>query len=217
MYMLVFVLLPADPQNNLEECWAYIKRYYKDNEVAHRFRYLNKLSMFVRKSGSAKLRGKAAEISDFGKPLLALWEEKMDATDFAHVQIQAMLTLNVKMESMMSEQAGEFKFPPEAAKTFKETAFQMCQLQVMLMNHFKNDPNVPAFNFTQKNHHMLHSAKLAEHINPRLLWCFRGEDMMQRLQTLAKACVRGVNGAAASIKIAQRYRLALHLQYSKKD
>ena len=82
---------------------------------------------------------------------------------------------------------------------------------------FKDDDSVKAWNFTQKNHHMLHSAKLAEHINPRLVWCFRGEDMMQKMQTLAKSCVRRLNGAAASIKIANRYRLALHLEYTKNE
>ena len=133
LYMLVFVVMPADRQSNLEECWSFIKQYYKDHKVAHRFRYLNRPSMFVRKSGYAKLRGKAAEISDFGKPLLALWKSKMSAASQTHVQIKLMLLLNVRMEEIMEEHAAEFKFPPAAAKEFKETAFQMCQLQVMLM------------------------------------------------------------------------------------
>ena len=56
-----------------------------------------------------------------------------------------------------------------------------------------------------------------EHINPRLVWCFRGEDMMQKMQTQAKSCVRRLNGAAATIKISNRYRLALHLEYTKNE
>ena len=55
----------------------------------------------------------------------------MSAASQTHVQIKLMLLLNVRMEEIMEEHAAEFKCPPAAAKELKETAFQMCQLQVV--------------------------------------------------------------------------------------
>ena len=46
--------------------------------VPVRFRYLNKLSMFVRQSGFPKLRGKAAEIRYLAGPMLEVWSRHMN-------------------------------------------------------------------------------------------------------------------------------------------
>ena len=61
MWLLCFVVMPETPLQNLLACWIFISRFYKEQETEHRFKFLNKLSMFVRKSGFPKLRGKAAE------------------------------------------------------------------------------------------------------------------------------------------------------------
>ena len=95
--LLVYDVLPGTPQANLDECWEFIKAFYKKNKTAYQYQYLNKLTMFVRKSGYTKLRGKAGEIKDLGPALLALWTAKMDETNNIHVVIRIMLKCNVQM------------------------------------------------------------------------------------------------------------------------
>ena len=51
-----------DPLDNLLIAWDCMKAYYKANAILYRFRYMNKLTTFVRKKGFPKLRGTAAEI-----------------------------------------------------------------------------------------------------------------------------------------------------------
>ena len=48
--------------------------WYSQHPVPVQFRYLTKLSMFIRKSGYPKLRGKAAEIRWFSGPMKYIWD-----------------------------------------------------------------------------------------------------------------------------------------------
>ncbi len=57
--LLVYDVLPGTPQANLDECWEFIQDYYKAHNTAYQYQYLNKLTMFVRKTGYTKLRGKS--------------------------------------------------------------------------------------------------------------------------------------------------------------
>ena len=88
MWLLCFVVMPETPLQNLLACWIFISRFYKEQETEHRLKFLNKLSMFVRKSGFPKLRGKAAEIKGFGPALLALWESQMKQSLDVHNKIR---------------------------------------------------------------------------------------------------------------------------------
>ena len=54
-------------------------------------------------------------------------------------------------------------------------------------------------------------------VNPRVIWCFAGEVMMQKAQVMAQAASRGVKPWQVASKMARKYRLALHLQFTKDD
>ena len=56
-------------------------------------------------------------------------------------------------------------------------------------------------------------AILSRCVNPKVTWCFMGEDQMQRMQQIAKACVRGNKVDQQTLKLARHYRLALHLHF----
>ena len=209
LYILCFFVMPGTPEGNISEIWQFIQAYYAEHHTKTKYRYLNKLSMFVRKTGPAKLRGRASEVKHLGAALLALWEKYMRARLEVHRKIQVMLKLNVRLEQILYEQAGAFKFDEAAAREFRAAAFAMAQLHAELANHWRSE-GYNLFDATTKTHCLLHIAMLAGCFNPRLGWCFGGEDMQQRVQLLAKSCVRGNTSTAATCKMSQHYRLGLH-------
>ena len=91
----------------------------------------------------------------------------------------------------------------------------MAQLQTAIAAHFM-EQGQQLYDITSKTHMVLHCAMLSKHISPRVSWCFSGEDNMKVTQTLAKSCVRGLTGSAAQVKMAQHYRLGLHLSLAKR-
>ena len=213
--LLCHFVLQGSPVENLHRVWTFIQSYYQSHSVEVRYRYLNKLTMFVRKKKCPKLRGKACEIKYFGDVLLALWKKYMNGAIKVHQQVLLMLRLNCKLESLISEHKHEVTFPGPAAKEFQEAAFHMCSLQQVVANHFEEDGH-SLFATTSKNHMLLHIAMLSKDINPRICWCFTGEDMMHKCQVLLQACVRGNRNPQATVKAATHYRLGLHFLLDKK-
>ena len=206
------MILPNQPKQNLAECWAAIVSFYKANNSKHRYQNITKLSMFVRKSGVIKLRGKAAELKGFSGAILHIWQQYMNPTLDIHKKIKLMLKLNLKMEEMMDLYTDQIKFPAASAQKFVEFGFAMFQLQKDINNHFNADPdcNKQLFSLTGKIHMVLHSCLLSDRINPKLVWCFMGEDFMRKVQKLGESCVRGNKTAAVSQKMMMHYRLAMH-------
>jgi hypothetical protein len=126
-----------------------------------------------------------------------------------HRQIHVMLKLNVGMEDILNDNK-EHKLPREVHVQFKNNAFAMCQLQSQVAQHFNAD-GYQLFDVTQKTHFVLHIALLSEHQNPRLCWCFTGEDFMQKSQKIAKAAAKGNTLVSGIHKMLKLYRLGLHL------
>lgn len=215
LYLLCFFVLGGSPTENLARVWGWIKSHYKTNKVTTKYRQIYKLSMFVRKSGFAKLRGKAAEIKSMASVMLALWEAHMDVSSRVHKQIKLLLSLSHKLDVILSEHPlaeGYFKLPDEAARRFTNTAFNLGSILKQLSEHFQHE-GIKVFNFVPKTHMLLHCALIAKHLHPGLTWCFAGEDMMRKVQCLIQSCVRG-NGPARSItKATDHYVLAMHLRF----
>ena len=217
LFVLVhFVMQCEDPLENLLIAWDFMKAYYKANDIPYRFRYMNKLTMFVRKKGFPKLRGTAAEIKCFGTVLLATWDNFMNSNLALHRQIRLMLKLNVHMENILSDYAHEIALPAGPAESFKRTAFQMGQVYSMVAEYFLTEEAYKLFDVTCKLHHVMHCALLAKYLSPRKVWCFTGEDMMGKDQQLAKSCVRGNSGPSAVMKMADHYSLGLHLKFEER-
>lgn len=212
-YLLCFVIMESTPKANLERCWAFIKLYWKNHRVSVKYRYINKLTMFVRKSDFPKLRGKAAEIKHFGPVVLALFTKFMNKNLEIHKTIQTLLKLNVKMEQILESHKEAVALPEQAAMQFKNCAMAMAQMQLKCSEHFLEEPDIKAFNITSKTHMVVHSALLSKYLNPRKVWCFSGEDFMRKVQRLGESCVTGNNAAQASIKMVSHYRVAMHLEF----
>ena len=150
---------------------------------------MSKLCMFVKKKGGPKLRGKAIEIRNFGNVILSLWARFYNPNLATHTMILTFLKLNQQVDGILEEHKDAFALPEEAAKTFQETIFRMGHLHLLLEEHFSTEDNIPhLFTATSKLHGLAHSGLLSKHINPRMVWCFTGEDYMRHIQQLCQAC-----------------------------
>ena len=216
LYLLVFhVLSFGSPQANLDWLWAEIQRHYKNLRLPSQFRYLNRISMFYReRNNSLGLRGKAAEIRSLAEPLLLVWADKMTAAIESHRKIHLLLKLNLRLEQLLVDNKFESTFSDANAAVFRDAMNGFCLIQEQLSQHFcDNSPRM--FNLTEKSHFLQHLALEAHCLNPRLIWCFAGEDAQRRVQRLSAACVKGQRPGQAEVKMCHRYRLALHLQFCK--
>lgn len=216
-WLLCYVVLPQSPKTNLQVCWSFIKRYYGQHKVKHRYRSISKLTMFMKKKDYPKMRGKASEIKCLAKPIAALWGKFMNKNLKMHKLVNLMLKLSVKMNDIVDANKNCHAYPPEVAENFIHSAFSFGQLQLQAMEYFAAEPDVKAFNLTSKTHALLHIALMSKHQNPSKVWCFRGEDFMARVRRNAANCVAGNSATQATIKMVAHYRIGLELELMKMD
>lgn len=93
--MLTHFILPATPLENLQYLWQRIKHWYSVVGTRHRYHYFNRLTMFVRKSGPPKLRGRGARsqwpLQYHGAALAGAYELQLGNPqgDPANVEVQS--------------------------------------------------------------------------------------------------------------------------------
>ena len=209
--LLVRHVMAGNPQENLKQVWNEIQKFYKENNTPVRFRYLNRLSMFERKSPQyPKLRGKAAEVKHLAGALEHCWKKIYNPNLQVNRQIALYLKLNLELEDLLTVNRDELALPPDDAAKFEQTCTAMLLLLTQIAEHFIADR---FFNITQKAHFLQHISLLSRFLSPRLTWCFMGEDMQKRMSGLAKSCVNGQRPGQTIGKMFNRYRLALQLQF----
>lgn len=214
LFLLTHFMLPQTPLQNLQTCWKFILESYKRHGIQERYRGMNKLSLFKRKQGGPKLKGRAAQVQNLALPLAELWEKYMNPHLAIHKKILTLLRLNVAMEKIMKENRSSLAFDAEDANNFKKCGFALAQIHRELTQHFAEEEQ-PLFQDIPKLHAMQHSILSCHVINPRLTWCFRQEDNMNIHRTLARSCAQGLKGPAVTTKIVAKMRIALHLQLCK--
>jgi hypothetical protein len=70
------------------------------------------------------------------------------------------------------------------------------------------------FSVTAKFHYALHLAEQARYMAPRKWWCYPGEDFVGKIAGLAHSCLAGVPAHNVSHKLMEKYRVAMHLQFT---
>lgn len=218
-YLLVYhILSHGSPLQNLLYLEKLIMDYYKENPSDCQYKHMSKLTMFMRKVGGPKLRGKAIEIRSFGPPLLFLWQKFHNPNVQMHKNILLLLKLSLQVDSILEMHKGDHALPPESAKQFQEIVFSMGHVHILLENHFNTEEGIPhLFTATSKMHGLAHAALWSQYISPRAVWCFMGEDYMHHVQVLAESCVAGTGPYLTVNKVVDKMRVALHVQFTKGD
>ena len=168
--LLTCTILPDSPQQNLNVLWRMIKDYYQAHSTKVQYRYMNKLTMFLRKNGTPKLRGKAGEIRYFAPVILHLWTQHMSPEMEVHQKILLLLKFSAQMEELITENREELSFPPSDARRFASACENMLTLHASLANHFAEE-GTDLFTLTSKCHMLQHIALLAHCLSPRLDTC----------------------------------------------
>ena len=212
LYLLCFHVLSSSPLENLKVVANKIREYYKVHHTQVRYRYMNRLSMFMRKSGFPCLRGKAAEVKHLGKALEASWRKHMRHDREIHQQIALMMKTNNQVETVLDRHKGSYKVPEPVASVLRASAHSAMQLQQHLREVFQHDER-PLFTVTSKAHMLVHCAINAAFLHPQLSWCYRGEDFMRLWQRLGKNSVRGRSAVQAMGTMAQHFSIGTALDW----
>ena len=166
--------LQQDTPENLERVWALVQHAYSANRTRHRYTNM-RLSMFAGLPHHfPKLKGRAAEIRNLGRPLLHVVDELLDMTSLTNRQIRLGLKLSVRMEEIIDEHVDDIVWPQAVCQEFYKAAQSFLMLQTALGRHF-HPQGCMLFHTTIKSH-LLHVAQAARFMNPRLGWTYSGED-----------------------------------------
>ena len=120
-YLLCFTILQhGTPLENLIFLDGLVQQFYKEHPVDCKYRNMSKLTMFMRKSGGPKLRGKAIEVRNFCKVLLHLWQKFHNPNLLVHKQILLYLKLSYKVDAILDRHKGEFALSGPVAAEFEK-------------------------------------------------------------------------------------------------
>ena len=208
LWVMVYLLLPGTPVDNIAVVWQASETYYIQNGTPCRYSGITLRMFAYSDSGYPKLKGKAGEIRHFGHALHDIWLASMDRDDEFHRNIELGLRASCQMEFLLDKHADEFVFPPDDALLFLEWTCLYCQVQSKMANYRRQQ----IFNITMKHHYLIHCASRAGSLNPRLGWCFRGEDYMNYIRGLSHSCLPGTPKIGVSKKIVVKAVRALHFQ-----
>lgn len=158
------------------------------------------------------LKGKGAEIRSLCGPLLRAFEGLMDTAKKEERWMKLLLSMAVKAETILDNHAGDYKLPAEAAEEYKQSTEAFFQLNTSL-GHFFHQQGIMLFNFVIKMHYGLHIGMISQHINPRLGWCYAGEDFMQRVKSISQASSAGSPPHLIVDKIVKKYSQGLAMTF----
>ena len=105
LWLLVNEVLPASPIANLRGIGLYVRRYQIRHRITAKFPLgaFGKLSIFLRKKGYPKLRGKGAHVRHLATALASLWNRKHNPHDPNHVRVKLMFKLDLEIEAVLEE------------------------------------------------------------------------------------------------------------------
>ena len=123
-----------------------------------------------------------------------------------------MLHMVIKMETLLDFHKDEYRLPEQAALQFKQAAYGFVQLNASLGHHFHGRRQL-LFNFTIKFHYALHLGHIAAYINPRLAWCYSGEDFMHKIKAIVQSCDSGSPPWLVPLKVMRKYAQGLGMTF----
>ena len=156
------------------------------------------------------MKGKAHAIKHLGFILRDLFWDWHDPTDIFHKAILNAFNSSCRLEEILTLYKSDFRFPPEVAEEFRNE----CWAHVRQVKELMNYKGVKIFNLTFKHHWLLHAGHRAMYQNPRMGWCFQGEDLMLKVRTMTHPCTFGTKGEKVHKKLLSRMIRSLEMAFS---
>ena len=126
-----------------------------------------------------------------------------DGAGEAHaMMVRVMLALRCSrdLDAILDDHLEHVRLPEPVAADLLDKTLLFCQLTSELTDVRGHR----LFNVTQKFHILIHCAMRAADMNPRLGWCWLGEDYMCRMRMLIGSCTRGVKPEDVGKKIVRK-------------
>ena len=199
--------MPGTPEENLAALWVPISEAYSRGGATARFGSL-RVSMYSKPMEFAHLKGKASELRHFGPALLAAFDSQYDREDRTQRQMRLGLQYSIRIEEILDENADAWRLSDEAAALLQTTIQNFLTIQTALGRHFQAQ-GLLLFHTTIKSHYLLHIGLNSARLNPRLSWCYSGEDMMQRVRKLIQGAQGGTPPDRIVGKVMDKYAMAL--------
>ena len=154
-------------------------------------------------NGFPRLKGKAAEVKHLAAPLLAACDVFLCRNDI-HQRIRLLLKLALTMEEVLENNKDKYALPRIEAEAFRRAAYGFAQVTTSLGRHFHENGDL-LFHYTIKYHYLCHLGDMASFINPRLAWCYSGEDFMRISRTLVQSAAHGTARHLVAHKVVEKY------------
>ena len=157
-----------------------------------------------------KLSVKAAEAKSLLEPLSSFLTahpdydaDKQEVLNCMVLVLDQSHAIDVLVDSM-----NDFKVKKADADTLERLVLDM-NVGMTKLCHFFHKQGVYLFNFVPKHHYLFHIALMARQMSPKLAWCYKGEDMMQKVKLLAQGSFRGALPRQLGHKILAKYLVGL--------
>jgi hypothetical protein len=199
-------VLTGTPLQNLVDIW----RFMQTGVDCVSFSYLT-YTMFDNGAKFPCLKGKAAQMRHFGKHLKRAWEHYMDETEIVHRLIKLLLEASIAMETVLTDHREKFVLPHDAYENYVRSTHLYLQYNNALRNEFGT--RLALFHITPKMHYLLHIAYSSKHLNPRLSWCYSGEDFVGKFKNLVKSQQVGTPHHKVVAKVARKYVTAMDAEF----
>ena len=145
-----------------------------------------------------------------GPALHHVWCNKMDGSSLIHRQGELALRCCADIDQILDDNRDVVKLPPGAATKVRDNVFNFLSLLNAVATHF-TIKQVRLLNLTIKCHYLAQIGFHAKYINPRLCWCYAGEDFMNKVKVLTQSCLKGTHASKVSEQLLPKYMVGLHL------
>ena len=218
LYIIANHVLTGSVEENCKEVFRRVKIFYCQNRTKCRYATLSKNMM--NNQGTAKLKGRAAEIKHLKPALVRLCDDVLDNSDQLHKHVKLALRFNVQMDKTIDAHKECYKLPDGVAQGFLRdaqtflTQYQACAREVIARTAAGvMAPRVQCFDITIKCYYLLHCALQAAWINPSKSWRFMGEDYMIHATRLLGACTKATQPRHVCAKFLNRQLVALDMRF----
>ena len=201
--------MPGTEKDNCVVFWACIKKHIPVGSGKTQFYDIGPNMFPDTDSGFPLLKGRASQIRHLGPPLLAAFTELMDQDLQEHRWMRHAVNCSVKIEAILDDHRDAFVLPKAVAKKFEEYIFDGLTFLTKLRNHFGVETRL--FHITIKAHYLMHIALQAHFINPRLAWCYGGEDFMGIFKKIIACSQRGTPMRQWSSRSMLKYAMGLSI------
>lgn len=204
------------PGERLGQIFQAIQQEYKLQELGNRLTNL-RLSMFTDSSkpwlGKASLDCKAGEAKHLLPALVPVLEKIFARTkkpEEKHVisaatSLEKLVAIRDQGDTFLSP--SEFGKPLALGKVFLDS--------YKWLHEWSLEKGRNSFHIVAKHHTFIHLLWNAKFLNPKVQWCFRGEDFVGHVSKMAPSVSFGVSSTKLTQKMAPKYRVLLHLLWKR--